>query len=85
MPVVDKGRQLPQAVLSHQGQVIDAHQPKHEINIASLTLNTQSLQCGYFLFDYFIPPQLLIQDQEMYRQGGYIRWVFGSFLDFSQK
>jgi hypothetical protein len=27
VPVVDEGRQLPQAVLSHQGQVVDAYQP----------------------------------------------------------
>jgi hypothetical protein len=27
VPVVDEGGQLPQAVLSHQGQVVDANQP----------------------------------------------------------
>ncbi len=27
VPVVDEGGQLPQAVLCHQGQVVDAYQP----------------------------------------------------------
>jgi hypothetical protein len=27
VPVVDEGGQLPQAVLRHQGQVVDAYQP----------------------------------------------------------
>jgi hypothetical protein len=31
VPVVDEGRQLPQAVLRHQGQVVDAYQPTCQI------------------------------------------------------
>jgi hypothetical protein len=31
VPVVDEGRQLPQAVLRYQGQVVDAYQPTCQI------------------------------------------------------